>query len=74
MKKLLVVLSIALIWSCKEAPKEPSIADTLKAYTIAQMMDNESVFGGSFSPDNSKLMVSSNRTGIYNGGQSANVS
>ena len=29
-------------------------------------MDNESVFGGSFSPDKSKLLVSSNRSGIYN--------
>ena len=66
MKKLVVLLCISLIWSCKEAPKEPSIAETLQTYTIAQMMDNESVFGGSFSPDNSKLMVSSNRTGINN--------
>ena len=29
-------------------------------------MDNENVFGGSFSPDKSKLLVSSNRSGIYN--------
>ena len=29
-------------------------------------MDNEAVFGGSFSPDKSKLLVSSNRSGIYN--------
>lgn len=35
-------------------------------YTIEQFMDNEAVSGGSFSPDNSKLLVSSNRTGIYN--------
>ncbi len=66
MKKLTAIICVVLIWSCKEEPKEPSIAETLKTYTIAQMMDNESVFGGSFSPDNSKLMVSSNRTGIYN--------
>jgi Tol biopolymer transport system component len=30
------------------------------------MMDNESVFGGSFSADKSKLLVTSNRSGIYN--------
>ncbi len=29
-------------------------------------MDNEAVGGGSFSPDNTKLLVTSNRTGIYN--------
>ena len=35
-------------------------------YTIEQFMDNEAVGGGSFSMDNSTLLVSSNRTGIYN--------
>jgi Tol biopolymer transport system component len=30
------------------------------------MMDNEAIGGGDFSPDNSKLLVSSNRSGIYN--------
>ncbi|MGB5555245.1 MAG: S9 family peptidase [Flavobacteriaceae bacterium] len=69
MKKLIIpVLAIALISACKEAPKktELSIADTMKTYTIEQMMDNEAIGGGSFSPDNSKLLISSNRSGIYN--------
>jgi len=67
MKKLFFpVLAIALIWGCKEEPKEPSIAETMKTYTIKQMMDNEAIGGGSFSPDNSKLLISSNRSGIYN--------
>ncbi len=66
MKKLSLLICISLIWSCKQEPKKPSIAETLKTYTIEQMMDNESVFGGSFSPDNSNLLVSSNRSGIYN--------
>tara|TARA_Y100000780_G_scaffold94419_1_gene85762 strand:+ start:315978 stop:317861 length:1884 start_codon:yes stop_codon:yes gene_type:complete len=52
--------------SCKEEPKKPSIAETMKTYTIKQMMDNEAIGGGSFSPDNSKLLISSNRSGIYN--------
>lgn len=66
-KAILVYLSIILFWGCKEKKEtEPSIADTLKTYTIEQMMDNESVFGGSFSSDKSKLLVSSNRSGIYN--------
>ena len=65
MKRSLLLLGIVLIWSCQEK-KEPSIAETLKSYTIEQMMDNESVGGGSFSPDKSKLLVSSNRSGIYN--------
>lgn len=67
MKKLVALLAIALIWGCKEdKPKEPTIAETMKTYTIEQMMDNEAIGGGSFSPDNSKLLISSNRSGIYN--------
>ncbi len=45
--------------------KTPPVME-VKTYTIAQMMDNEVVSGGSFSPDNSKLLVTSNRSGIYN--------
>jgi len=48
----------------KEEPK--NIAQNLKSYTIEQMMDNESVLGGSLSPDKSKLLVTSNRSGIFN--------
>lgn len=68
MKKITTFLSIVLIWGCKDNKQssEPSIADNLKTYTIEQMMDNESIRGGSFSPDQSKLLVSSNRSGIYN--------
>lgn len=66
MKKLFSLLVIAAIWSCKQQKTEPSIADTMKTYTIAQMMDNEAIGGGSFSPDKSKLLISSNRSGIYN--------
>lgn len=68
MKKTFLILAIAtFFWCCKEEPKpEPSVADTMKTYTIAQMMDNEAIGGGSFSPDKSKLLISSNRSGIYN--------
>jgi len=68
MKKLFLLLLVAIIWSCKQekTETEPNIAETLETYTIEQMMDNEEVFGGSFSPDKSKLLVSSNRSGIYN--------
>ena len=66
MKKLLAIALITSIWACKEEKKEPSIAERMKTYTISQMMDNESIGGGSFSPDKSKLLVSSNRSGIYN--------
>ena len=65
-KTLLILLSATLFWCCKEEKAPPSVADTMKTYTIAQMMDNEAIGGGSFSPDKSKLLISSNRSGIYN--------
>ncbi len=67
MKRIALTLGVALaVLSCKQEPKPPTVAETLKSYTIEQMMDNENVGGGSFSPDKSKLLVSSNRSGIYN--------
>ncbi|MEB8329492.1 prolyl oligopeptidase family serine peptidase [Flavobacteriaceae bacterium KMM 6897] len=68
MKKIITLFIVALIWGCKENKKSPesSIADSLKTYSIEQMMDNESIYGGSFSPDQTKLLVTSNRSGIYN--------
>ncbi|MFT6698804.1 MAG: dipeptidyl aminopeptidase/acylaminoacyl peptidase [Porticoccaceae bacterium] len=68
MKKLFLLFSMAIIaFGCKtDQKKSVDIAKNLKQYSIEQMMDNESVFGGSFSTDKSKLLVTSNRSGIYN--------
>ncbi|MEO1434787.1 MAG: alpha/beta fold hydrolase, partial [Bacteroidota bacterium] len=41
-------------------------ARTVKSYTIEQFYENTNIGGGSFSPDGSKLLCSSNATGIYN--------
>ncbi|MBD0776300.1 prolyl oligopeptidase family serine peptidase [Maribacter sp. ANRC-HE7] len=62
--KMLGLVLVILLISCKE---ETEVAQReIKQYTIEQFMDNESVGGGSFSFDNSNLLVSSNRSGIYN--------
>ncbi|NNC70219.1 MAG: S9 family peptidase, partial [Flavobacteriaceae bacterium] len=70
MRKLAVLLlTFCCLIACKKEQKidtKAEILKNLKSYTIEQMMDNEAVFGGSFSPDKSKLLVSSNRSGIYN--------
>ncbi|HMB63380.1 MAG TPA: alpha/beta fold hydrolase [Eudoraea sp.] len=66
MKQTAIILALIFIWGCREEEKTHGIAETLKSYTIEQMMDNEAIGGGSFAPDNSKLLVSSNRSGIYN--------
>lgn len=65
--KLLVFSLILMVISCKKESKDNKIAQReIGNYTIEQFMDNEAVGGGSFSADKQKLLVSSNRTGIYN--------
>ncbi len=67
MNKLIFLIFLGLLVSCKtDKPSKEESTLNLKAYTIKQFMDNEAVGGGSFSPDKSKLLVSSNRSGIYN--------
>ncbi|WP_445382519.1 alpha/beta fold hydrolase [Robiginitalea sp. IMCC43444] len=66
MKHYTLIIALMIFLGCKEEAREPSVAENLKSYTIQQMMDNESIGGGSFSPDKSKLLISSNRSGIYN--------
>jgi dipeptidyl aminopeptidase/acylaminoacyl peptidase len=57
-----LLLSIVLIWSCQNQPTEQKA----KPYTIAQFMDIVQINGGSFSPDETKIMISSKQTGIFN--------
>jgi len=65
--KILSLCLVVFMMSCKDEPKDGKVAQReIGDYTIEQFMDNEAVGGGSFSADNSKLLVSSNRTGIYN--------
>ena len=68
MKKIIVLFLIGAFVSCKNETKETvaeKAPETAK-YTIEQFMDNEAVGNGDFSPDKSKLLVHSNRSGIYN--------
>ncbi len=55
---LLLVVIISCNTKKKEAPP--------KLYTVAQFMDIVQINGGSFSPDDSKLLISSKETGIFN--------
>ncbi len=65
MKATILGLAIlTLLFSCKQETK--TTHKEIKQYSIEQFMDNEAVRGGSFSQDNSNLLVSSNRSGIYN--------
>ncbi len=66
--QIFLVFMILLFVSCKDKNelKQKEEAKTVAQYTIDQFMDNEAVSGGSFSSDNSKLLISSNRSGIFN--------
>ncbi len=59
--RLAAVAALALLSACA--------ADTVRdvqQYTVAQFYENDSYYGGSFSHDNTRILVSSNRTGVFN--------
>ncbi len=58
----LLILILFLV-SC--TPKKET-ARKIQSYTIEQFYKNTSIGGGSFAPDESKLLMTSNETGIYN--------
>jgi dipeptidyl aminopeptidase/acylaminoacyl peptidase len=58
-----LVVVCFLLWNCKTSePRE----EKPKEYTIAQFMDIVQINGGAFSPDESKILISSKATGIFN--------
>ncbi len=60
MKRITGLIAAVMIAACTPTPEE------ITRYTIEQFFDNLSISGGSFSADESRLLVSSNQTGIYN--------
>jgi len=60
MKKATYLIASAMLIACNQPTRE------IKQYTIEQFFDNLSISGGSFSADESRLLVTSNQTGIYN--------
>ena len=62
MKNLISILSaVFLMVSCQPSPEMPP-----KAYTIEQFMDIVNIFGGSFSADEEKVLITSKKSGVYN--------
>lgn len=60
MKKFALLIVGIIMVACTTTPVEHT------RYTIEQFFDNLSIAGGSFSADESRLLVSNNQTGIYN--------
>ena len=58
---MLTIAAVAVAASSLDAQRRPS-----KQYSIEQFLDTIAVTGASFSPDESKILFSSNKTGIWN--------
>ncbi len=63
MKNLIPMLAVLALIGCTSQSNE--VVEVPK-YTINQFYENVNIGGGSFSPDESKLMINSNESGIYN--------
>lgn len=63
MKRIIPIFLMIGFLGCQQQPEKtlPS-----QQYSIEQFYKNINIGGGSFSPDESKLLVNSNETGIYN--------
>lgn len=61
-KILLCFIALLILHACKtgEADKPPQL------YTIEQFMDVKNIFSAGFSPNESKILLGSNETGIFN--------
>ncbi|HEX6845351.1 MAG TPA: S9 family peptidase [Chitinophagaceae bacterium] len=63
MTRYLWVLGITTLVSCNDEAVKPK---EVKQYTIEQFYKSSEAFGGSFNSDDSKLLYTSNESGIYN--------
>jgi dipeptidyl aminopeptidase/acylaminoacyl peptidase len=68
MKQLILTCAaLVLFASCKETKKEEiTEAKEIQQYSIEQFMDNENAFANGYSSDKSKILMTSNRSGIFN--------
>ncbi len=65
MRYLPVLLPLLLLAACKPKSNEPAVRQP-KKYNIEQFYGNISIGGGAFAPDETKILVNSNESGIYN--------
>ena len=67
MKKItpFLILVSLILFSCKQE-KQAETPKEVKQYTIEQFYKNLRIGGGAFSPDETKLLVHSDESGIFN--------
>lgn len=63
MQKLVFPILLLLLTTCSQTKQEEK---PIAQYTIEQFMDITEITGGSFAPDDSKILISSKETGVYN--------
>ena len=56
----------ATIWACNDKNSSSANVHTVPTYTIEQFLNTRKIFGSAFSPNELKVMYSSNETGIIN--------
>jgi dipeptidyl aminopeptidase/acylaminoacyl peptidase len=61
MKKINLFLSLLLLFSCHSLKQK-----VVKQYSAEQLIKSSRISGGVFSPDESKILISSNENGIFN--------
>ena len=68
MKNISLICSVLiLLFSCKDNSNDKREAvSEVNTYTIEQFMGNENASANGFSPDKSKVLITSNRSGVYN--------
>lgn len=66
MKQLLIALPAIFLFSCASDDKKEEAPRDVKQYSIEQFYKSTQVGGGAISSDDTKLLVSSNESGIYN--------
>jgi dipeptidyl aminopeptidase/acylaminoacyl peptidase len=69
MKKFILLTTLLSLMACKQSESKKEVQLTPKEidkYTIDQFYKNISISGGSFNNDESKILISSNKSGIYN--------
>lgn len=65
MKKIISILIFSVIVGCNSKVTKEEKRE-IQSYSIEQFYENENVFAGGFSPDETKIIATSNKTGIYN--------
>src|SRR5690606_10912147 len=60
-----LLASLALLAACAGVPADDRPRD-VQQYTIEEFLGTTTVLGASFSPDGSKILVSSDETGVFN--------